>query len=70
MIAIVHLSWGYSIAVPVAKLSAVLAALTEYPRVDSAYLDGREQYYLTAKQDAPRVTLVAALDPAPKTDEE
>ena len=69
MIAIVHLSWGYSIAVPVAKLSAVLAVLTEYPRVDSAYLDGREQYYLTDKQDAPRVTLVAALDPKPVIEE-
>jgi hypothetical protein len=66
MIAIVHLSWGYSIAVPVAKLSAVLAVLTEYPRVDSSYIDGREHYYLTDKQDAPRVVLVPALDPAPK----
>jgi hypothetical protein len=70
MIAIVTLTYDYSIAVPVAKLSAVLAALTEYQRVDYKYIDGREVYFATEPR-APRVTLINALDPVPvKTDEE
>lgn len=70
MIAIVTLSYDYSIAVPVAKLSAVLAALTEYPRIENNYLDGRDQYYPSDSQRTPRVTLVAALDPVPVKNEE
>lgn len=69
MIAIVSVGYDYSVAVPVDKLSAVLAVLTTYPRVNTEYKDGRELTYL-ANQRAPRVTLIDALDSAPKTDEE
>ena len=69
MIAIVTLSYDYSIAVPVAKLSAVLAALTEYQRVDNKYIDGRDVYFPTDAR-APRVTLIDSLDAKPREDEE
>lgn len=69
MIAIVTLSYDYSIAVPVAKLSAVLAALTEYQRVDNKYIDGRDVYF-SIDARAPRVTLIDGLDAKPREDEE
>ena len=75
-LAIVSLGWDFQIAVPVAKLSAVLAAL-DHPRVESTYVDRGEVYFPTDKRrDAPRVTLIEALaperpaDPAPEADTE
>ena len=75
-IAIVSLGWDFQIAVPVAKLSAVLAAL-DHPRVESKYVDHGEVFFPTDKRRAaPSVTLIDALaperpaDPAPATDAE
>jgi len=75
-IAVVSLGWNYQIAVPVAKLSAALAAL-DFPRVESKYVDRGEVFFPTDKRcDPPRVTLIEALaserpaDPAPESDTE
>jgi hypothetical protein len=46
----------------------VLAALTEYPRIDSDYTNGRDHYYPTDAR-APRVTLINALDTKPIIEE-
>ena len=48
-IAIVSLGWDFQIAVPVAKLSAVLSAL-DHPRVESKYVDHGEVYFPTDRK--------------------
>ena len=73
-IAIVSLGWDFQIAVPVAKLSAVLTAL-DHTRVESKYVDRGEVYFPSDKRrDLPRVTIIDALlperpaDPTPAAD--
>jgi hypothetical protein len=65
MIAIISIGYDYSVAVPIDKVSAVLAALTAYPRVDTSYRDGREIAYPSPDMRPPRVMLIDALSPAP-----